>query len=322
MLFCLAFLSLAANGQSLLVVNQHSRDVSIIDPASGREVARVKENLEGVWGHEIAVSVDGRTAYVPVYGSAGVGHPGIDGHQLLILDVPSRKFTETIDFGHGARPHLPVLDPANRLLYVTTELDNSITIIDPGSKKIVGSVPTGQAESHMLAISHDGRFGYTTNVGLGAVSVLDLKARKTLAVIPVAQKVQRISISADDRLVFTSDQIKPELDVIETATRTVTKRIPLPGTGYGSAVTADGLWLLVAIPAAGKVAVVDLAAMSVAHTIDVPKSPQAILLRPDAKVAYVSCGESGKVAVIDLTGWKLQGLITAGDYADGMAWAR
>jgi DNA-binding beta-propeller fold protein YncE len=45
-------------------------------------------------------------------------------------------------------------------------------------------------------------------------------------------------------------------------------------------------------------------------------------MRPDGKVAYVSCNKSGQVAVIDLSQWKVQGLITAGRGADGLAWAR
>ena len=36
----------------------------------------------------------------------------------------------------------------------------------------------------MLAITRDGRRGYTSNVGPGTVSVLDLEAKKLLAVIP------------------------------------------------------------------------------------------------------------------------------------------
>ena len=46
-----------------------------------------------------------------------------------------------------------------------------------------------------------------------------------------------------------------------------------------------------------------------------------ILIRPDGLVAYVSCPPSNKVAVIDLAQWKVQALIDAGEYADGLAWA-
>jgi len=79
----------------------------------------------------------------------------------------------TVDFGHGVRPHCPLVGPKDGLLYVTTEIDKSVTIVDPRTLKVVGSLSTGQPESHMLAISRDGRRGYTANVGPGTVSVLD-----------------------------------------------------------------------------------------------------------------------------------------------------
>src|ERR1700686_4970901 len=167
---------------------------------------------------------------------------------MLLIDVPPHKIVGSIYFGHGVRPPLPVLDPASGLLYVTTELDKTITIIDPSTRKIVGTVPTGQEQSHMLALSHDGKLGYTSNVGPGTVSVLDMVGRKTVAIIPVSSGAQRISISTDDKLVFTSDQTKPQLAVIDAATKKVKTWVPLPATGYGTAATPDGHWLLVAIP--------------------------------------------------------------------------
>lgn len=319
---CLEVISLRASAQSLLVVNQGDTNVSIIDAASGKQVATVAEGTSGVHGHEIAVSADGHTAFVPIYGSTGVGSPGIDGHEMLLIDIASRKVVGHIDFGHGVRPHLPVLDPVTGMLYVTTELDKTVTVVDPRTRKIVGAIPTGQDESHMLALSHDGKRGYTANVGPGTVSVLDMAGRKTLAVIPVSSKVQRISISHDDKLVFTADQTNPELVVIDTGTRKVKTRVPLPGRGYGTAATPDGRWLLVAVPSTNEVAVVDLTSMQVVRKIGVPSSPQEVLIPAGGNIAYVSCAQSGKVAAIDVTQWKVEKLITAGAFADGLAWAK
>ena len=318
----LGLVSATAAAQSLLVVNQGDSNLSIVDPASAKQIATVAEGTSGVHGHEIAASADGHTAFMPIYGSTGVGKPGLDGHEMLVIDLPSQKITGRLDFGHGVRPHLPVLDPTSGLLYVTTELDKTVTVIDPKTLKIVGAIPTGQVESHMLAISHDGRRGYTANVGPGTVSVLDMTARKTVTVIPVSSQVQRISISPDDRLVFTADQSKPELAVIDTTTDEVKKRVTLPGLGYGTAPTLDGRWLLVAVPSTNQVAVVDLNTMQVARTIDVPAKPQEVLVRPDGKVAYVSCAGASQVAAIDLVEWKVRSLIDAGKYSDGLAWAK
>ena len=325
--FCLALISLATtrgNGQPdksdgmLVVIEKGAQSLAIADPMVGKLVTSVPEG--GVTGHEVAASPDGRFAYVPIYGNSGVGLPGTDGRNMVVIDVPSRKVTGNVDFGHGVRPHLPVWGP-DGLLYVTTELDNSVTIVDPKTLKIAGTIPTNQPESHMLAISRDGKRGYTANVGPGTVSVLDLKARKTIAVIPISKKTQRISISTDDRLVFTADQTKPQLAVIDNATNKVKTWIPLPALGYGSAPTPDGKWLLIALPDAAKVTVIDLHDLKVARTIDVPPAPQAVLIRPDGRVAYVSCDPSNQVAEIDLATWQVTRLISTGKSPDGMAWA-
>src|SRR5215469_1501462 len=248
---CSAVMCAGAGAQSLLVANQGNATLSVIDPASGKQ-AVIEEKTPGVHGHEVMASEDGRTAFLPIYGSTGVGRPGIDGHEMLIIDVPSHAVVGHVDFGHGVRPHQPVLDAKRHLLYVTTELDNAVTVIGwPSPNKvqtIVGKVPTGAEQSHMLVLSSDGTRGYTANVGPGSVSVLDMVGRKTIAVIPVAGVVQRIAISKDDRWVFTSDMTKAQLAVIDTKRNKVAKWVDLPGLGYGAAATADGRWLLVCVP--------------------------------------------------------------------------
>ncbi|MEO8659847.1 MAG: YncE family protein, partial [Bryobacteraceae bacterium] len=162
----------------LLVANKGDRALGIIDPTSNKQVAAVAEN--GATGHEVIASPDGKTAYVPIYGDSGVGKAGSDGSNMVAIDIASRKIIGTLDFGHGVRPHCPMFGPKNGLLYVSTELDQTISIIDTKTMKIVGTVPTGQAESHMFVISHDGKKAYTANVGPGTVSVLDLAAKKSL----------------------------------------------------------------------------------------------------------------------------------------------
>jgi len=304
----------------LLVANQHSHDLSLIDPKAGKQIAAVP--VEGVTGHEVAASPDGRLAYVPIYGDAGVGRAGTDGSTMAVIDLAARKVIHTVDFGHGVRPHCAIYDKNSGMLYVTTELDKTISIVDPKSLKIVGTVPTGQEQSHMLALSRDGSRGYTANVGPGTVSVLDMKARKMVAIIPVSKQTQRISLSPDDGMVFTADQTKPQLAVIDTATNKVKSWVPLPSVGYGTAPTPDGRWLLVALRTAKQVAVVDLKTMKVTRTIDVPGGPAEVLVSPDGKKAYVACNFDSQVAVIDVAQWKVERLIDAGKDADGMAWAQ
>ena len=312
----------AQGGQKplLLVANQGDHTLSLIDPATGKQIAAVP--VGGVTGHEVAVSQDGTLAYVPIYGDSGVGRAGTDGSTMAVIDLAARKVVATVDFGHGVRPHMPLVEPVSGLLYVTTELDKAVTVIDPKTLKIVGKIPTGQEQSHMLVVSNDGKRGYTANVGPGTVSVLDMVARKTIAVIPISGTTQRISMSRDGSMVFTADQTKPQVAVIVTATNKVKTWIPLPAVGYGSTPTLDGKWLLVQMGPVKQVAVIGLGTMKVSRTIDVPAGSGEILMRPDGKVAYVSCPIDGKVAEIDLSTWKVVRLIDAGTKADGLAWVK
>lgn len=302
----------------LLVANKQDQTLGVIDPVLQKQVSAVP--VGGVTGHEVAVSPDGTRAFVPIFGDTGVGKPGTDGRHITVIDLATRTAEQMFAFEKGVRPHHPVTGP-DGLLYVTTELEHSVSIIDPKTLTLVGSVPTGQPESHMLAISRDGTRGYTANVGPGTLSVLDLVARATVEIIPVAAHVQRVALSVDDRWAFTSDTTTPRLAVIDTRAHVVARWVVLPRAGYGAAVTPDGRHVIVAMPEADALAVIDLSRFALATVVETPRSPQEVLVRPDGRVAYVSCDIAGEVAAIDTASWRVQAVIRAGRYADGLGWS-
>lgn len=136
------------------------------------------------------------------------------------------------------------------------ELDNTVTVIDPKTMTIVGTVSTDQPESHMLAISSDGTRGYAANVAPGTVSVLDLVNRKPLAVIPIATHTQRIALSVDDRWAFTSD---------------TTRTIDVPPSPQEVLVRPDGKVAYVSCDVPGKVAAIRTSDWTVEKVIDAGK---------------------------------------------------
>lgn len=309
----------AFSADLLLVTNKGDQTLSLIDPATHEQIATVPE--EGVTGHEVSTSVDGKLAFVPIFGNSGVGKPGTDGELIRVIDLEQRKIVSTIDFKKGVRPHCPVTNAATGLLFCTVENNNAVAIIDPKENKILGEVTTGEPESHMLAVTRDGKRGFTANVGPGTVSVLDFENRKLTKIIPVCKRTQRISLSVDEKFAFTSDQFVPQLAVIDTEKLEVSHWIPMPGCGYGSAPTADGKYLIIALSVDNKVALIDLEQRKTVKVLDAPKSPQEVLIRPDGKCAYVSCDASKQVMAINIADWKVEKLINVGTAADGLAWA-
>src|SRR3984893_15273971 len=129
----------------LLVAVKGDTSVGIVDSKTMQKIAEVPEG--GVTGHELTVSPDGRKAYVPIYGNSGVGEPGTDGHNMVVIDLASHKVVGNVDWSNGVRPHDPVFGPQTGRLYVTTALIRSISIIDPATLRIIGLVSANQDQS-------------------------------------------------------------------------------------------------------------------------------------------------------------------------------
>jgi YVTN family beta-propeller protein len=321
----LMFLALAAGGGRapaspghgmLVVANQREHTALLVDPETRQELAKV---TVGVNGHEVAVSPDSRFAFVPIYGNSGVGKPGTDGATIDIVDLHDRKLAATIDLGKPLRPHRAEFGP-DGLLYVTAELAKAVDVIDPATRKVIAEIPTGAIESHMIVISPDGQRAYTANVAAGSVSVLNLKQRSLITVIPIAQTVQRISISSDGKRVFTHDQGTPRIAVIDTTTNKIASWISVPATVYSSSPIADGRKLLASSPS-GKIFVIDLASAKLEESFDIPPALGELLITPDGKFAFVSCPQAGTIEVLDVPGHKLLQPIKLTPGVDGLAWA-
>jgi YVTN family beta-propeller protein len=311
--------SLAAGAQSrLLVVTQRDQTFHVYDPETLTEIGSMKEDGGVDAGHEVIATTDGKTAFVPLYGNSGVGKPGTDGDHIEVFDIATAKPTGKIPFAHGVRPHKAVWDRHTGMLLVTTEIDKTVSIVDPKSMKVVGTIPTGAEQSHMITLLPDGKKLYSANVGPGTVSVMDVPARKLLKTIPISGNTQRIANSNDGRWVFTADQTAPELAVIDTKTDAVTKRIKLPAVGYGTAPTVDGKYLLVTMDGQPAIAVVDLKTMEVVRSIETPKGIDEVVVTPDGKSAYATSAKTDHLVKIDLGTFAVTKNVSTGKFPDGL----
>jgi DNA-binding beta-propeller fold protein YncE len=311
----------AGLAQQLAVVNQPERTLQLVDGRSGSILLTAKM---GERPHEVALSSDGRLAYVPVYGDGAVGRPGTDGELVEIVDLAT---------GRGGRMAVGKVRPHDArigrdgLLYVTAEVDRAVLAVDPASGAVIARIPTGAAESHSLALSPDGRRAYTANVASGSISVLDLKRRRLIGVVPVAAMVQRVTVSPDGARVFTHDQRAPRLVAVDPVGLRIARTYTLPGLPYASAITPDGRTALVAgrptlpgTPATTPALyVVDLRSGAVG-TIATPGWPRVIEIE-NARTAWLNFG-SGEIARFDLETRALTIVARLERGLDGMALRR
>jgi YVTN family beta-propeller protein len=324
----LAFFFATSAQAQLLVANQKEHTAQLVDLATRQPVFTVGVDING---HEIIASPDGRFAYVPIYSNVGVGHPGTDGATIHVIDLLLGRTTSIINLGKPVRPHCIKFGP-DGLLYVSAELDRAIYVLDPAQAKVIAQIPTGADQSHMFVISPDGTRAYTANVKPGSVSVVDLKNRSLIKVIPVSEEVQRISISPDGRYVYTHDQTKPRIAVIDTGKNEIEKWLDVPATVYSSAITPDGK-LLIGTSGQGQLFVVDLTTGKLAHNLAIPPGLGEVLIVVEGTLisgpnimhmgkAYVSSAKSGVIEVLNLSTMELQEPIRLTPGADGLAISR
>lgn len=124
-----------------------------------------------------------------------------DLHGFAVVDYASRKVVDKVilpDGPAGATPLIPRtfshgigVSPDGKTLWVTSLLDNSISVFSlPGLKRLA-TTPVGHGPD-WLTFSPDNQRCYVSNAGSDSVSVLDVASRKELARIPVGKVPKRI----------------------------------------------------------------------------------------------------------------------------------
>lgn len=308
-------IALAPDGKTLLVSGHYSGEVMLLE-VQGEKLAKTGAIEVGLEPHDIAITADGKTAYVARTANA----------DIAIVDLAEKKVTGQIVVGRWPR-HL-ALSPDGTRLAIGTSGERGVTIVDLTTKTVLHQEQFMGLNVGHLAISKDGTHVYfpwmvyrnnaisAGNIRLGWVLAsriarmrIDIPARREAMSLDPQGKaiadVTGIDLTSDDSRLVVSASGTHELLVYQTEGLPLKDyggsdhidpallkdqdrffRVELGGRPMGLEVAKDDRTVFVANYLENSVQVVDLAERKVARTISLGGPPEPSLARQGEAIFY------------------------------------
>ncbi|HKS04936.1 MAG TPA: hypothetical protein VJR92_01375 [Gemmatimonadaceae bacterium] len=294
----------------VLVANQQSSNVSLIDLRT--DSAKLIAVPPGP--HEAVISPSGRTGMVTIYGIGG--QPG---NQLVIIDIRTATITKTISLGEYTRPHGAVFMPGNESrAVVTSEATQRLLLVDLAAGKVDTAIPTNAAGSHMVAVTADGKRAFTSNVGAGSTTEIDLVTKSFVRTIAVAPRSEGIAVAPNGATVWAGSNTNGTVSIIDTKTGAIADTLKGFSLPYRLATSDDGKIAIICDPQGDKIVVADIAQRKVLWSLDGIGSPRGVNIAADGKTAFVTLAADNTMGIVDLEARKLTRKIPVGSSPDGV----
>jgi DNA-binding beta-propeller fold protein YncE len=202
-----------------------------------------------------------------------------------------------------------------KTLWVTNDLGNSLTPIDPATGKPGPPVPV--EDPYNMYFTPDGRFALVVAEKLQRLDFRDAHTMRLVNSLPVACKgVDHIDFSADGTYFIASCEFSGQLLKVDVRREQVVGVLTLPGAGrmpQDVKLSPDGRTFYVADMANNGVWVLDAQKMQVRRMILTGAGAHGLYPSRDARVMYVSNRGEGSVSVVSFaTGrpiakWRIPG---------------
>ncbi len=303
----------------IYVSNEISGDLSIIDPASRREIARVRL---GKRPRGLAASPDGRLLYIALSGSPIAG-PGVDESTLPPADKTADGIAVfDIESGRILRVLRGISDPEQvavsrdgRRLFVASEDTGRALVIDARQGGVLASLEVG-GEPEGVAVSPDGRIAYATSEEDHTVAVIPTERPHVRARVRVGLRPRNAVFTSDSRRAFVPGENDSTVTVIDVASDRVVARTRLEGENsrpMGVAITPDDRHLFVTTGRGRRLVRLDAATLRSAGSVEVGDRPWGVTLSPDGRFAFTANGPSNDVAIVDVATMRVIGRVAVGE---------
>jgi serine/threonine-protein kinase len=240
----------------------------------------------------LAVAPDGRRVYVADEG----------GGTVSVVDVATSARVATIPM--SGNPSGVAFTPSGKAVWIAAP--QGLQEIDPATATVRRTVPL-QARAYSMAISADGRFGYTALQRDGLVVEVDLRAGVVTRRYPVTSP-DFAALSPDGTTLAVTSFDDSNLVLLDRADGHLVATVPLGGPAFSPTYSPDGRHLYVAEAGRPQVDLVDVASHSVTGSVTFGKPAVNVAFSPDGRTAYAH-GEGNVLTIIDVATGKARGTL-------------
>lgn len=281
-------IGITADGKMLVTANKDDGNISIIDLASGTVARHVK-----IGKNPEFVRVYGDRAYVTYEPSSKSGPPPKPGSEAAKDDDSEEKIPGRIaivDLKKGkvikeiiGKPETEGVEFSKdgKQMIVTNESDNSITVHDMKSGKLIKSVPVGVYGERPRGIkaSPDGKSYVTTLEVSDRLLVLDSKL-EPVKVIDTGKSPYGVSYDREGKRLFVATSKQKAMQVYDAITLEKIKDIPTGDRCWHFSFTPDDQQILLACGKSNEVVVIDTSKLEVTKRISDKDMPWGIVTYP------------------------------------------
>ena len=272
----------------VIVTLNHDKTVSVIDPQLEFSATKLESlvTLPGV-GADWVLSPDQTYLYVTIP----------DADAVAVIETRTRKLTQIIAVGEGARPGRILWEPDSRRLWVGLDGTHQVAVLDGENHRLLESITVGRG-LHTLAAVPDGRFMYVTNSQSDTVSVIDTQVLAPVASVPVGKTPVALTYSSAARRMYVGGVNGSEIVAIDPSTHRPVAQMSLAPGVVALAVEPQGRFVFAVNQVESSLSIIDTATNTVTATTKVVKDPDQIVFTQ--RYAYVRGIESEKFTLLDL----------------------
>ena len=212
----------------------------------------------------------------------------------------------------GLQPYSVAIDTTLNKAVVTNYNDDSISIIDLGSKQVTRTITVSDTRPRGAAINPNTNKAVIANEKSNTLSVLDLNTEAIIATIPVGRSPEGVAINPNTNVAVVTNRKDDTITIIDLSLNTALTLLKVGKDPSGVAINSATNQAVIANNKDDTITIVDLNNNTVIATINVGGGPQAVAIDEDKNIGIITNEKSDAVSILDLSAKTIIKIIPSG----------